>query len=279
MSESSLLPASLTKALAGLDVPAVNAAWQALPADRRPDAEALGDWLATPAAGKISPALAEWFVSQGAPLIRVTEVPRVGYKDWMSMAIGEANLDLLGWMLTRGGLNPNRHLPSGGPTPLQEAMDMEKWSVGEALLGWGADPNERLTQGQTSLHHAARNYKVEAMIWLVSHGADPALEDMYGHQPCERIPQDVGPEWRPDDVAQWLGEAVDLTEDERRVLPDAVRDEALLEKHGLEFVTKPQSEWSEDEARVAQVLVARELVDPSLLAGAPAPRTSRPRAR
>lgn len=277
MSDSNLLPASLTKALASNDLGKVQQAWTALNEQQRPDGHLLGSWLATVPGGKVTPELADWFVNQSADLTLVTEIPRVGYIDWMSMAVGNENQALLAWMAKHPEFNFDRNLPGGGPTALYEAVDLQKWATAQTLLELGADVNGRFGERQTALHRAAKNYKVEAMAWLVTHGADPALEDMYGHQPCEMIPQDPGKEWRPDDIAQWLADAVEMTPEERAVLPTPVQDEVFVEKYGLEFLVKPKEEWSPEETRTAEVLVEREIISP--MEEEPSVRPSRPRPR
>ncbi|KAH6975561.1 ankyrin repeat-containing domain protein [Ilyonectria destructans] len=77
-------------------------------------------------------------------------------------------------LLLNSGANPNSAFPNGGATALHIAVGSDKLSLLELLLRKGADPNPKATipKGQTPLHIAALDGKMESARTLLGWGAD-----------------------------------------------------------------------------------------------------------
>lgn len=260
MSSALRLPSTLAAAIQSDQPEKLTQAWEALPAAQRPDVEILSQYVIEQGAS-LTPAVAEWFVNQGIRLDQVKEAPGRGCFDWLSQAMEKGNQPLVAWLADVQGL-ANRRLPSGGPTPLMEALLDENWGAAETLLANGAQINALTLHGQTALHQAAQGYQMQAMIWLMEHGADPTLEDSFHHLASELIPQDTGKEWRPDDTYAWLTGAEEAEPAQRLVIPSAIKDEALVEKIGLTFTASPPDEWDAEQIRVSEVLIERGILPP-----------------
>jgi hypothetical protein len=254
------LPSALAVALKNEDLGAMTAALGSLPLEPQARIEMLESYTVG-AGGALKPAQAQWFVDQGISIIHTAQSQGQGPVDWMSQALAANNAELVGWLAKTQKL-ADRRLPSAGPTPLMEALLDERWPMAEVLLAHGADIDGINLHGQTALHQAAMGYKVNAMVWLMSHGSNPLIEDKFNHLPSELVPQDPGEAWRPDDVYAWLQSAEQINGIDRQIIPQSVINEALVEKLGLSFTNRPPADWTEEERLTASVLVERGLIEP-----------------
>jgi hypothetical protein len=262
---------ALNQALKANNLASAQKVWDALsPEDRQELLPSLNDQMAESGGGLTVP-MAQWLRTQGVDLSGMFEQRGVGVKDWLSQAIQAKNAELVTWLIQEQGVDPNRPLPNNGPTPLIEALQSSRWGMAEQLLNLGASLSVGNWAEQTPLHVAAANYNVRGMVWLMEHGADPTLRDQHNHCPAELIPQDPGAEWRPDDTYDWLTACEAATSEERKVIPDHIRDEFLVEKIGLKFMGKPEEEWTDEDRRVQRVLIERGVIE----APEPEPPSSR----
>jgi len=95
------------------------------------------------------------------------------------------------------------------------------------LIGQGADVNERGLNGNTPLHEATCRGHVEAVRALLSHGADPTIENHFACNPmqCARGPRE--------DEIRAMGEERKRVERERvelHALVDAVEVESRIHR-------------------------------------------------
>lgn len=268
------LPVSFLKALEADDLTKLDAAWKDLESAGGP--ELLTDHLAT-SGGTLTAGVAQWCVKKGARTTLAQEIFGFGFADWMSQAIAHDNVELVSWMIQSQAVGADRRLPLGGPTPLMEALGGRKWDLAEAMIRAGASLNGTDLHGNTALHRAAQAYEVQQAVWLIQQGADPQLENKQGHLASELVPQDKGPQWRPDDVYEWLLACEAASSEDRKVIPRSVQTEALVEKIGLTFEDKPQEELTEDEKTVFQALVDRKIIKPQPALPQAQHRSVRPR--
>jgi len=94
--------------------------------------------------------------------------------------------------LISSGCDVNQHACSAttglGGTPLWYAAagpEPGGVSVAELLLRAGARPNDRCEQGRTPLHVAAISGRLDMVLYLMHHGADPTLTDEDGRTPSQ----------------------------------------------------------------------------------------------
>ncbi len=245
------------------DAKAFGDAMESLDPVNRSSPEALSEVLCEKA-GELSPDMAAVMVRFGADPRRLFSVDDAAMLvDTLYMAISAANNGMVEWLSAQPDFDPNRRLP-GALTPLAQALLDSHWEIADLLLSHGADPSYAQEFGATPLHVAASMYKVEAILWLIDNGANPGLENGIGNVPCECIPStlDVGKGWNPDVVYEYLEQCRLLAAQGRPSppLPAPVKDELLLEKHGL-TVLDPQAPIPPDEReRVKFLLQERNLV-------------------
>lgn len=256
---SARLPVSFINALAAGDLAKMDATWKNLDPTDGPDL--LADHLAT-SGGTLTVGAAQWCVQKGPRTTLAQEIFGFGFADWMSQAIAHDNVELVGWMIQSQAVGADRRLPMGGPTPLMEALGSRKWDLAEAIIQAGASLDGTDLHGNTALHRATQAYEVQQAVWLIQHGANPQIENTQGHLASELVPQEKGPEWRPDDIYEWLLACEASFPEDRKLIPEPVRIEALVEKIGLSFEGKPQQELTEEEKTVFQALVDRNIIKP-----------------
>ena len=80
-------------------------------------------------------------------------------------------------ILLEAGADPN------AGAPLCEAARLRNFVAVEALLGAGADPNVKNTNGDSPLHFAVRNFGREIVELLLDAGADPNAKGSNGKTP------------------------------------------------------------------------------------------------
>ncbi|NKB70071.1 MAG: hypothetical protein GKR89_23610 [Candidatus Latescibacteria bacterium] len=88
--------------------------------------------------------------------------------------------------LVRGGATPNRATHT--PPPFAALVFKGRFAAAQALLGHGANPNQRDERGCTSYHWVLRvdNHDVEGCLrFLLQQGADPSIPDNNGQTPLE----------------------------------------------------------------------------------------------
>lgn len=255
---------ALDRALRANKVEEAERQWSQLPAEERAELGPIISDNLGQAGGKMTVPMAQWLVDHGVSSQGILEVPGEGFRDWLSAAISADNAELVRWLVTTQDVSPNRALPSNGPLPLMEALRDEHWAVADLLLELGGDLAAVNWHGQTALHIAAAGHKVQAMVWLVAHGADPAIVDNHNHVAAELIPTHLdSTTWCADATYQWLSECEEATADARKSIPSYMQDEALVEKIGLKFqAVAPQARTAEDH-RVEQVLIERGVIEPS----------------
>jgi ankyrin repeat protein len=84
------------------------------------------------------------------------------------------------FLLNHGAnINP----PNNSPLALMNDYDI---SIAELLIKKGADPNAKVFEGQTPLHHAAASNNVGMIQLLLDHGAKINTRDDKGYTPLKR---------------------------------------------------------------------------------------------
>lgn len=74
-----------------------------------------------------------------------------------------------------------------GSTPLMKSLlDKRFMSIAQFILNSGANVNYKNHQGKTALHMAIENRDTEAINWLLSHQANPHIENVSGSDCCDQ---------------------------------------------------------------------------------------------
>ncbi len=152
------------------------------------------------------PAIADWLVSQGAPLDifeacavgAVGEVERLldkypelvnavaldGFQP-LGLAAFFGHADLVTLLLRRGSKPGSAAQNEMRVTPLHSAAAGRHTDIARLLLEGGAPVGAKSTGGFTPLHSAAQNGNEELVRLLLEHGADPHAASDAGKTPAD----------------------------------------------------------------------------------------------
>jgi hypothetical protein len=140
-----------------------------------------------------------------------------------------------------------------GDTLLMDALDLGYLDLADRLLALGLSPDEQNLAGHTALHIFAGKVNFRAVNWLVTHGANPDIDDLMYSRAAQMVPESVGDDWDTDSLYNALE---DFVEDFKAGRPF---------KGNPEFFEQLQREIAEDAKAQAQASEAD--------ASAPKPRT------
>ena len=141
----------------------------------------------------LAPAALDLLVEHGATADFMLEGQSNGVHGVFSLAMvaaHEGNTALLFHLVDRG-ITPVEERSVRGDTLLMTALSQEHeqaLAMAQGLLDRGADLNGVNLNGHTALHQAASALNLPSLGWLMSHGADPTIENLAGALAAELVP-------------------------------------------------------------------------------------------
>ncbi|KAF3905696.1 Ankyrin-3 [Arthrobotrys entomopaga] len=128
------------------------------------------------------PELVDYYLGLGKSRIQNFDQVTAGI---LCLAMERKYWDMIDIMLHHG-IDPNqRYL---GTRPLHKAIELNKMSIVQTLLDYGADPSLELDDGETPLSYASRHRDApEYGILLINKGADPTAVDRKGKTPLHHF--------------------------------------------------------------------------------------------